>query len=709
MLNWLARYAPAGALLIEDGRPTGSILDVGCGPHGLACAHPDVPFVGLDVEFPHAIAPSMVGIQAPAGPLPFADGAFDTVVSLDTLEHVPRPDRAGFIAELTRVAARRVLLACPTDEGAELDAMVRRRIEEAGLGAPGWLTEHAQHVLPSRAEIEAFFAAVPGVTAKPWPMVNGLLSSLLPWADLFEFAGAAAAESAERRNEWVQLLERADFGPSFRGGWIIERDQPLVPILGTDDLDGHIAAALRCLHCAEVHERVDALQLRCTGCGNRVGRAASDAWWLEAPAAVEFELALAAEPAPEPEVAPVIAPIRPPRRDVALLLTPDWEQPETWLGALSVFLSNADPAADAALYVDGTGDLGFEVSAMLIGTACEHLAGDAPFAEVVLMADGELPPAGHVPVASAADVRDVLGVHADDVSALDPEEIVRRARWGKALADGLRDLAAVRRFQLAPDPFDARAPLVTVRIPTWNGIEGLVGRAIPSVLAGSYQNLEVVVCSDGPDPDCRRAVEAIPDRRVRYVELAERPRYADHPRSFWETAGICAVNEALDHARGDWIAPLDHDDVFTHDHIAMLLGVALKRRADMVYGDALCDVPGGAPVVLGEPKLQYGGICHGSAIYSPRLRHLRYDQHAWMVGEPGDWNLWRRISESGASVVHVPRVVLSRHREGVSLEAKAAERGGRPQPRDDAAMAADVLGTGASWLLDVAPRRVLVA
>ena len=52
MLNWLARYAPAGAMLLEDGRATGSILDVGCGPHGLACAHPDVPFVGLDVEFP---------------------------------------------------------------------------------------------------------------------------------------------------------------------------------------------------------------------------------------------------------------------------------------------------------------------------------------------------------------------------------------------------------------------------------------------------------------------------------------------------------------------------------------------------------------------------------------------------------------------------------------------------------------------------------
>jgi phosphoethanolamine N-methyltransferase len=113
VLNWLARYAPAGTAILDDhGRATGSVLDVGCGPHGFACAHPDVPFVGLDVEYPQPVAASMSAIQAPPGPLPFGDGAFHTVLSLDTLEHVPRPARASFVSEIARVAAHRVLLAC---------------------------------------------------------------------------------------------------------------------------------------------------------------------------------------------------------------------------------------------------------------------------------------------------------------------------------------------------------------------------------------------------------------------------------------------------------------------------------------------------------------------------------------------------------------------------------------------------------------------
>ena len=37
MLNWLARYAAVIDHVVDaDGRPRTSVLDVGCGPHGLA-------------------------------------------------------------------------------------------------------------------------------------------------------------------------------------------------------------------------------------------------------------------------------------------------------------------------------------------------------------------------------------------------------------------------------------------------------------------------------------------------------------------------------------------------------------------------------------------------------------------------------------------------------------------------------------------------
>src|SRR3712207_4889686 len=45
--------------------------------------------------------------------LRFDDAAFDFVVSCDTLEHVPAPDRPAFWRELLRVARYGVLLAAP--------------------------------------------------------------------------------------------------------------------------------------------------------------------------------------------------------------------------------------------------------------------------------------------------------------------------------------------------------------------------------------------------------------------------------------------------------------------------------------------------------------------------------------------------------------------------------------------------------------------
>src|SRR5579875_2629151 len=114
MLNWLTRYAPVAAELRLDGsgRLLESVLDVGCGPHGLSIVAPEATFAGIDVMFGEPVAAHMVALCARPGPLPFADRAFDTVVCLDVVEHVAPGERAGFVAELARVAAHRVLVAC---------------------------------------------------------------------------------------------------------------------------------------------------------------------------------------------------------------------------------------------------------------------------------------------------------------------------------------------------------------------------------------------------------------------------------------------------------------------------------------------------------------------------------------------------------------------------------------------------------------------
>jgi hypothetical protein len=302
---------------------------------------------------------------------------------------------------------------------------------------------------------------------------------------------------------------------------------------------------------------------------------------------------------------------------------------------------------------------------------------------------------GVVRVHSSADVLAALGVQAPPL-AQDAEQIVERARRGKALADELRTIADHHAMTLGGDPWLDPAPLVTVRIATWKRHERLVARTLSSVLEGTYRNVEVLVCSDGPDPGARATVEQIAarDARVRYLELPERPNHPSHPWSSWETAGLHAANHALDGARGRFIAPLDHDDEFTATHIADLLARAREQRADLVHGQALCEQRSGPPQVVGRARLSPGQVCHGAVLYSDRLAHMRYDTACWLLEEPGDWNLWRRMEQLGAGIAHLDRVVLV-HAAGDDDTARF------DTARTAADLARDVLGTDAAWYLDI--------
>lgn len=99
-----------------------SILDIGCGD-GLfeklvVDRLPNVRAVGVDFS-DEAIALAAVKVpkaefvvaDALVGGIPFADGSFDTVVALDTLEHLYVPQ--DLIKEMTRVSKKRLIIGVP--------------------------------------------------------------------------------------------------------------------------------------------------------------------------------------------------------------------------------------------------------------------------------------------------------------------------------------------------------------------------------------------------------------------------------------------------------------------------------------------------------------------------------------------------------------------------------------------------------------------
>jgi hypothetical protein len=56
------------------------------------------------------------------------------------------------------------------------------------------------------------------------------------------------------------------------------------------------------------------------------------------------------------------------------------------------------------------------------------------------------------------------------------------------------------------------------------------------------------------------------------------------------------------------------------------------------------------------------------AIYMKPLNFLRYDEASWMVREPGDWNLIRRMSAAGVRMTAIHDVVGTMY--SVSYDAK---------------------------------------
>lgn len=199
-------------------------------------------------------------------------------------------------------------------------------------------------------------------------------------------------------------------------------------------------------------------------------------------------------------------------------------------------------------------------------------------------------------------------------------------------------------------------PLVTVRIATRNRPRLLVERAVASAIAQTYSNLEILVVGDGAAPETVAAMQAVRDSRVRFVNL-QPTAYPRDPRRRWMVIGHGPMNYALDVARGSWIAPLDDDDEFTPDHVEVLLREAVQRRLEFVYGDTAVLRQDGIWGVLGEWPPRHGGLTHGAVLYATGLRFMRYDARSWLLNEPADWNLWRRMLLAGVRMGYVPSVV----------------------------------------------------
>lgn len=110
--------------------------------------------------------------------------------------------------------------------------------------------------------------------------------------------------------------------------------------------------------------------------------------------------------------------------------------------------------------------------------------------------------------------------------------------------------------------------LVSIIIPTYRRPKE-VQDAVRSALAQTYPTIEVIVVSDGPDPQTRSAIEQFGDR-VRYFEM---------PTNGGPAA---ARNRGVLQARGEWLAFLDDDDAMLPTKLEQQMKLADAGRPERI-------------------------------------------------------------------------------------------------------------------------------
>jgi glycosyltransferase involved in cell wall biosynthesis len=208
-------------------------------------------------------------------------------------------------------------------------------------------------------------------------------------------------------------------------------------------------------------------------------------------------------------------------------------------------------------------------------------------------------------------------------------------------------IASIKPFQEAAD-----GPLVSVVMTTFNR-NGLLAKALRSVIGQSYRNWEAVVVNDGGAP-VRDVIDGFGDQRIR---LFEREHAGRAP----------ALNFALANIKGSLVAYLDDDDLWRANHLGVLVAAQRESGAQMVYSSAIEHLSRrrGDEVEILDSRVRSEEFSLDRLLDVNQMPNCCVLHEATLIADVGlfderltsleDWDYWRRIAATN-EIVHVPAV-----------------------------------------------------
>jgi glycosyltransferase involved in cell wall biosynthesis len=194
-------------------------------------------------------------------------------------------------------------------------------------------------------------------------------------------------------------------------------------------------------------------------------------------------------------------------------------------------------------------------------------------------------------------------------------------------------------------------PHFSIILPVYNRAAPLAA-AIRSVLNQTFQDFEIVVVDDGSGDNPGAVVQAFADPRIRFLRQENR-------------GGGSARNAAIDTARGNYIAPLDSDDVFLPHHLQTMKDLLQDAPNAVGYARILVD-RGEDRVIVKPPRALRDGENMGEYLLCDRgfvptitlvverelAKKVRYDSNL-RIAEDADFAI--RLQLAGCAFKMAPQ------------------------------------------------------